>query len=225
MEQFRNRDEAGARLAAALSGVALTDPVVLALPRGGVPVAVPVADALGAPLDVILVRKIGMPGHEELAAGAIVDGDAPVVVFNDEVLRLSGLTEDAFTETIAEKQQEIEDRRARYFGPRAPVPVAGRSAIVVDDGIATGMTVEAALRALRARGPAEIVLAVPVAPPDTLKRLQPLVDRIVVLETPRPFYAVGAHYTRFEQVSDAEVVAALERARTPARKEGKDHDA
>ena len=210
---FRDRTEAGEALAAALAAMPLTDPVVLALPRGGLPVAAPVAERLKAPLDLLLVRKIGVPGHEELAAGAVVDGPAQETVFNPGVLAMLGLREEDFAATVAAKLAEIETRRAQYMGDVPPVPLEGRSAIVVDDGIATGATVKAALLGLRRRNPREIVLAVPVAPADSLAELGPLVTRAVCLETPEPFFAVGAHYRHFPQVEDDEVAAILAAAR------------
>jgi putative phosphoribosyl transferase len=210
---FQDRREAGEALAEALAGLALADPVVLALPRGGLPVAAPVAERLGAPLDLVLVRKIGAPGQEELAVGAVVDGPAHEAVFNTDVLAMLGLQEASFADAVAGRLAEIEARRVRYLGDAAPVPVAGRTAIVVDDGIATGATVRAALLGLRRRGPGEIVLAVPVAPAESLARLEPLVSRMVCLEQPVPFHAVGAHYRDFAQVEDAEVAAILKAAR------------
>lgn len=202
---FRDRTEAGEKLADRLAGLGLADPVVLALPRGGLPVALPVARRLGAPVDLLLVRKIGVPGHEELAAGAVVDGDVHQVVFNADILSSLRLNESDFDDAVKRKLAEIEERRERYLGTRPPVSLAGRTAVVVDDGIATGATVKAALRGLRSRKPAAIVLAVPVAPPDTVAVLEPLVDRLVCLETPDHFYAVGAHYQEFRQVGDDEV--------------------
>jgi predicted phosphoribosyltransferase len=209
MTMFRDRTEAGEKLADALADLALPDPVVLALPRGGVPVAAPVARRLNAPLDLLLVRKIGAPGHEELAVGAVVDGPVHEAVFNATVLRMLGMDEADFAPVIDRKLAEIETRRAAYLGGAVPVPVEGRTAIVVDDGIATGATVKAALRGLQRRNPASVVLAVPVAPPDSLAELRPLVDRVVCLDAPADFYAVGAHYRDFPQVEDEEVVALL----------------
>jgi putative phosphoribosyl transferase len=214
MTVFRDRTEAGESLADALAGLSLADPVVLALPRGGVPVAAPVARRLAAPLDLLLVRKIGAPGHEELAVGAVVDGPVHEAVFNDGVLGMLGLHKADLAPAIARKLEEIEARRAAYLGGAAPVAVEGRSAIVVDDGIATGATVKAALLGLRRRRPASVILAIPVAPADVLAEIEPLVDRVVCLETPRDFYAVGAHYRDFRQVEDAEVIALLAAART-----------
>jgi len=209
---FQDRKEAGERLADALEEAAPEAPVVLALPRGGLPVALPVALRLHAPLDLLMVRKIGAPGQPELAVGAVVDGPAHETVFNAAILQGMGLNEDDLADTIAEKLKEIEQRRERYLKGRAPVDVAGRTAIVVDDGIATGATAKAALKALRKRQPKAIWLAVPVAPRDTVEEMQALVDKVICLETPRSFWAVGAHYTVFGQTSDAEVIAALDAA-------------
>jgi len=204
---FTDRAEAGNELAERIAAMQLADPVVLALPRGGVPVAVPVAARLGAPLDLILVRKIGVPGHEELAAGALVEGAEPV--FNPDVLRMTGRTEADFARTVDRKRAEIAARRSLYLAGRAPVPLAGRTAVVIDDGIATGASMRAALKGLAQREPARIVLAVPVAPRDALEALRALVDDIVCLEMPDFFYAVGAHYREFGQVSDDEVARAM----------------
>ena len=208
---FSDRTEAGEALAEALAEAAPKDPVVLALPRGGVPVALPVARALGAPLDLLLVRKIGMPGQSELAAGALVEGDPPQAVYNEELLRMTGLSEADFARQVAEKEEEIAERRRLWLEGRAPVSLDGRTAVVVDDGIATGATVRAALAGLRARAPAEIWLAVPVAPPDTLRALRSHADRVICLETPEHFRAVGLHYRHFPQVSNEEVAEMLRR--------------
>lgn len=208
---FSDRTAAGEALAEALAEAAPKDPVVLALPRGGVPVALPVARALGAPLDLLLVRKIGMPGQSELAAGALVEGEPPQAVYNEELLRMTGLSEADFARQVAEKEEEIAERRRLWLEGRAPLSLDGRTAVVVDDGIATGATVRAALAGLRARAPAEIWLAVPVAPPDTLSALRSLADRVICLETPEPFRAVGLHYRHFPQVSNAEVAEMLRR--------------
>jgi len=210
---FRDRDEAGEALAERLGAMTLSDPVVLALPRGGLPVALPVAERLKAPLDLLLVRKIGVPGHEEFAAGAVVDGDVHQVVFNTNVLAMIGMSEAQFRDRVDAKLAEIEDRRTRYLGDAVPVPVEGRTAVVVDDGIATGATVKAALRGLRRRNPKAIVLAVPVAPSDALTEIAPLVDEMVCLEVPEPFHAVGAHYRHFDQVDDMQVVSMMTAAR------------
>lgn len=209
---FANRIEAGKLLANEVAELAPEDPVVLALPRGGVPVAAEVAKRLKAPLDLILVRKIGAPGHEELAAGAVVDGEAADVVFNPDVLRMLGLTEADLEEKKQMKLAEIEERRGRYLGGRAPLPLDGKTAIVVDDGIATGATVKAALKGVARRGPKRIVLAIPVAPADSIAELKPMVDDLICLEIPDMFYAVGAHYREFGQTSDEEVVRLMREA-------------
>lgn len=214
MRAFRDRAEAGERLAAAVAALGLGDPVVLALPRGGVPVAVPVARALGAALDLLMVRKIGVPGNPELAAGAVVDGPAHQAVFNEDVLRGLGLDRADFDMAVAGELKVIEARRARYMGGRAPVDVAGRDAVVVDDGIATGATVRAALAGLRRKAPRSVTLAVPVAAPEALAALEGLVDGVVCLSRPVAFRAVGLHYDRFGQVTDDEVIAALAAAET-----------
>ncbi|GKY88769.1 phosphoribosyltransferase [Sinisalibacter aestuarii] len=200
---FRDRQDAGKQLAEALAQLDLPDPVVLALPRGGVPVALPIARRLNAPLDLLLVRKIGVPGNAELAAGAVVEGAEPV--FNADVLRSFGLTEARLADAVESKRAEIAARRRLWLGARAPVPRAGKTLIVVDDGIATGATMRAALSGLVGAEPAAIVLAVPVAPPETLAALEALCTSAVCLETPAFFGAVGAHYARFDQVADAAV--------------------
>lgn len=202
---FTDRTDAGVRLAEALVALGLTDPVVLALPRGGVPVALPVARALGAPLDLLMVRKLGMPGNPELAAGAVVNGAGHDVVFNRQLLRSMGLREEDFAAAISQKLSEIEARRKLYLEGRAPVSLKGHSVIVVDDGIATGATVKAALKALQRRDTGLIILAIPVAPRDTLDELASLADKVVCLEVPSSFYAVGAHYRVFDQVENAAV--------------------
>jgi putative phosphoribosyl transferase len=210
---FRDRHDAGLQLAVALAPYRQKRPIVLALPRGGVPVAFEVAKALAAPLDVLLVRKIGAPGHEELALGAIVDGDDPQLVLNEDVVR-SVAPRAGYID--AEKQRqlaEIERRRQHYAGDRPPVSAKGRVVVVIDDGIATGATVKAALRGLARHDPARLVLAVPVAPADSLAELRAECDDIVCLATPDPFYAVGPHYRNFRQTTDEEVVRLLAEAR------------
>src|SRR5215471_8078 len=211
---FRDRGDAGRRLVAALEPYRGERPIVLALPRGGVPVAFEVAKALAAPLDVLLVRKIGAPGHEELALGAVVDGDDPQLVMNDDVVR-SVRPRPGYIE--AEKQRqlaEIERRRQDYVGERPPLSAKGRVAIVIDDGIATGATVKAALRGLARHDPARLVLAVPVAPAESLAELRTECDAIVCLATHDPFYAVGPHYRDFRQTTDEEVIRLLAEARS-----------
>jgi predicted phosphoribosyltransferase len=211
MMTFRDRSDAGRRLAKALSGYKGRNAVILALPRGGVPVAAEVAAALKAPLDLILVRKIGVPTQPELAMGAVVDGAAPIVVRNEEVIELSGTTAEEFDTTCARELAEIERRRQLYIGERPRAEIAGQVVIVIDDGIATGATTRAALQAIRNRKPKELVLAVPVAPPDTITQLRQHVDALICLETPESFGAIGYFYRDFRQVSDQEVVAILKR--------------
>ena len=218
MMDFRDRSDAGRRLAEALSEYKGRNAVVLALPRGGVPVAAEVAAALEASLDLILVRKIGVPAQPELAMGAVVDGGAPIVVRNEEVIELSGTTADEFDAACARELSEIERRRQLYIGERPRAEIAGQVVIVVDDGIATGATTRAALQAIRNRKPKELVLAVPVAPPDTITQLSREVDALICLETPELFGAIGYFYRDFQQVSDQEVVAILKHfpAKRPA---------
>ncbi|MGI6245338.1 MAG: phosphoribosyltransferase [Pseudochelatococcus sp.] len=212
---FRNRTDAGRQLAAALLPYRDRKPVVLALPRGGVPVAAEIAAALDAPLDLVIVRKIGLPHDPEFAMGAVVDGPEPLTVRNLGVIAGSGVGEQAFAQVRDRELAEIERRRARYLGRRAHPDIAGRTAIVVDDGVATGATTRAALLAVRARGPERIVLAVPVAPPDALETLRGEADDIVCLETHADFGAIGYYYRDFDQVPDDEVVRLL--AQHPVR--------
>jgi predicted phosphoribosyltransferase len=209
---FRDRYDAGRKLAAALAAFKGQDCVVLALPRGGVPIGAEIAESLGAPLDVLLVRKIGAPYQPELAIGAVVDGGNPIVVRNEELLRLTGTTDQTFDHICKRELGEIERRRRAYVQGRKPLDPAGRIAIVVDDGIATGATMRAALRATRARKPSKLVLAVPVAAADTLADLGREADQTVCLATPDPFGAVGLFYSDFGQVSDDDVIALLSRA-------------
>ncbi|HEX9859061.1 MAG TPA: phosphoribosyltransferase family protein [Paracoccaceae bacterium] len=211
-----DRIQAGRLLAARLAHLKGPDVVVLALPRGGVPVAAEVATALGAPLDLMLVRKVGLPGHEELALGAIAGPDGAEWVVNPEVAARSGLTAPEIVVLADRQRTELRRRRAAYLGDRPPVPLTGKTVILVDDGIATGATMRAALQALRRARPRRIVLAVPVAPPDTLADLQGETDELICLESPALFVAVGVHYARFPQVSDAEVLALLHRDAPPA---------
>jgi predicted phosphoribosyltransferase len=213
---FTDRTEAGRKLAAALAGYKDQQPVILALPRGGVPVAAEGAAALNAPLDLILVRKIGVPHQPELAMGAVVDGGAPIIVRNEDVIRLAGVEEASFKSICDSELAEIERRRQRYLGGRERVEVVGRTAIVIDDGVATGATTRAALRATRARSPKKLVLAVPVAPTDSLAALRADADEVVCLEDYEFFGAIGLYYSDFRQVSDEEVTRML--GRFPAHK-------
>jgi len=210
---FADRREAGRTLAARLEPYEAQRPVVLALPRGGVPVAYEVAEALQAPLDVLFVQKIGAPGHEELGIGAVVDGEHPQVVLNAEIERLTGATPDYVEAEVRKELQEIERRRKAYLGGREPLPVRDRTVLLIDDGIATGGTVRAALQGLKRAGAHPVVLAVPVAPADSLPVLKGEADEVIVLETPEPFFAVGLWYADFAQTTDEEVVSLLEAAR------------
>jgi putative phosphoribosyl transferase len=205
---FPDRRQAGQSLAARLKEFGdRSDVLVLGLPRGGVPVAAEVAKALKAPLDVFLVRKLGVPGHEELAMGAIAEGG--VKVLSRTLIRELSIPE-TMVETAAVRERVELDRRARAFrGAREAPEIAGRGVILIDDGLATGSTMEAAILALRGRVPARIVVAVPVAARETRDRLRPLVDDLVTLEMPEPFYAVGAWYADFSQTTDEEVVRLL----------------
>ena len=212
---FRNRTEAGQKLAAALEGYKHRQPAILALPRGGVPVAAEVAAALKAPLDLILVRKVGVPFQPELAMGAVVDGSAPIVVRNEDVIRYTRIGEEDFQAVCDRELAEIERRRDLYLGHRRRVDVAGRTAIVIDDGIATGATIRAALRATRARSPQRLVLAVPVAPTETIAALREEADDVVCLEDHEQFGAIGYYYADFSQVSDREVIEILARFPVP----------
>ncbi len=212
---FDDRRDAGCKLAAALAKYRDQQPVVLALPRGGVPVAAEVAVSLNAPLDLILVRKIGVPFQPELAMGAVVDGGAPIVVRNEDVIRLAGIGEQDFKTVCEQELAEIERRRQRYLGSRERIDVAGRTAIVIDDGIATGATTRAALRATRMRNPKTLVLAVPVAPTENLAAMRKEADDVVCLEDYALFGAIGYYYSDFRQISDQEVSEIL--ARFPAR--------
>ncbi len=215
--RFRTRDEAGRQLAGALArpdpgDPPLGDPVVLALPRGGVPVAAPVARAFGAPLDLLLVRKIGVPSQPELAAAAVVDGPKPEMVVNEDVVRQARIAPETLAAGKRTALDEIARRRDLYLRGRAPVAVADRDVILVDDGIATGATMLAGTRATRARSPRSITLAVPVASRESLDRLRPEVDRVACLSVPSPFYGVGAHFLDFHQLTDAEVCRLLDEA-------------
>ena len=211
MVMFTDRTQAGQRLAAALLHLKDRAPVILALPRGGVVVGWEVARALGAPLDLVLVRKIGAPGQPELAAAAVVDGEEPEMVVNDDVVGTFAVPATYLEQERARQVQEIERRRSLYLGGRARAEIGDRTAVVVDDGIATGATVRVALRAVRRRKPARTVLAVPVAPPDTIEALRSEADEIVCLETPALFGAISAFYADFRQVTDEEVTALLAR--------------
>jgi putative phosphoribosyl transferase len=209
---FGDRADAGRQLAAKLKHLKHEDPLVLAIPRGGVPVGFEVARALAAPLDLVLVRKIGVPYQPELALGAVVDGEHAETVLNDELVQSLDLPDDFIRKETELQLAEIERRRKAYLGDRARPLIAGRTAIVVDDGIATGATVRAALRAIRRSAPKRLVLAVPVAPPDTVSLLRAEVDELVCLEAPKLFFAIGQFYLDFSQLTDDEVTALLNQA-------------
>jgi putative phosphoribosyl transferase len=206
---FADRRDAGRQLARRLTGFAAERPIVLALPRGGVPVAAEVADALDAELDILIVRKLGAPGQPELGIGALVDGRDPQVVMNERVVREVRPAPDYIAAETERQLAEVERRRRAYEGDRPPVDVAGRTVILIDDGLATGGTAKAALRALRRRNPKRLILAVPVAPLDTIEEMRSEADEIVCLAAPEPFIAIGRFYDDFQQTSDEEVVALL----------------
>lgn len=200
-------------LARELAGLSLHAPVVLALPRGGVPVAAEVAAVLKAPLDLVIVRKVGAPGNPELAVAAIVDGDPPDVVLNREIVEAYNLDEAALATLVKRERPELQRRRAIYRRNRSPLSIAGKTALLVDDGAATGTTMKVAIRALKRRSPTAIVVALPIAPPQTVAELSQEADRVVCLAQPPHFRALGYHYRNFEQLDDEEVIAALERCR------------
>ncbi|WP_405406820.1 phosphoribosyltransferase family protein [Streptomyces sp. NBC_01104] len=211
---FADRADAGERLAEALRPLAASDPVVLGLPRGGVPVAFRVARGLGAALDVIVVRKLGVPHHPELGFGAI--GEGGVRVISEDIMRRGRVSEAAAAAVERAEEAELARRARAFRGDRPRIPLTGRTVIVVDDGIATGATARAACEVARAQGAARVVLAVPVAPPDAAERLRDSVDELVCLSTPFGFSAVGEWYRDFGQTPDEEVVALLGRAAPPA---------
>lgn len=207
--RFHDRADAGRRLAAVLAGAGLSDPVVLALPRGGVPVGFEIATALGAPLEVFVARKVGAPGHPELGIGAIAEGGDQVV--GGAALRLLDLSPERFDALVAEERIELDRRVRHYRGDRALPELQGRDVVLVDDGLATGVTAEAALRALAPHRPRRLLLAVPVCAPDTAERLRGSVE-VVCLLRPPDFHAVGLWYEQFGQTSDDEVLDLLARA-------------
>ncbi len=211
--EFDDRREAGERLADALLDTDRADGVVYALPRGGVPLGAIVAERLGLPLDLILVRKIGLPWQPEVALGAVVGGDPPVRVDNPSILHGAGVSEEEFTALEAKALEEIARRRKKWFGDAPPLSPKGRTAIIVDDGAATGATARAAISAMRAQGARRIVLALPIAAKDTLAELRREADEVVCLASPSPFVAVGGHYRDFRQISDDEVSEAMRRFR------------
>jgi putative phosphoribosyl transferase len=207
---FRDRTEAGQLLAEELSKLDLPEAIVLALPRGGVPVAAEVARRLHAPLDLLIVRKVGAPGNPELAVAAIVDGNPPDVVLNREIVEAYGLDDSELEWLVRAERPELERRRAVYRGNRQPFSVRDKAAILVDDGAATGTSMKVAIRALKRRSPREIVVALPVAPPSTVRELAQEAVRVVCPRQPSDFRALGFHYRDFEQLEDGEVVSLLE---------------
>lgn len=208
---FEDRRDAGRKLAHRVAALKAVDPLVLGVPRGGIVVAAEVAEALKAPLDVLIARKIGSPHNEELAIGAVaVDGTLLI----DETLTKALRVPDSYVKQQVEKERREIERRTRYYRGNHPAPVLkGRTLIVVDDGVATGMTIKAALRYLKPQGAERVVLALPVAPADTAQELRREVDELIVLHTPEPFYAVGQWYSLFDQTSDDEVVEILDSIR------------
>lgn len=208
VRRFQNRREAGSVLARCLVAYSgLPDVLVLGLPRGGVPVAYEVAGVLSAPLDVFLVRKLGVPGHAELAMGALADGG--VRVLNDDVLSELHIPADVVERTTNAERQELERRQRRYRGDRAPLPLQGKTVILIDDGAATGSTIRAAALAARRQNPSRLVLALPVAPPSARQALRSVADAVVCVITPEEFTSVGEWYVDFAQTTDEEVTALL----------------
>jgi predicted phosphoribosyltransferase len=210
---FADRVEAGRKLAARLLKYKDQQPVVLGVPRGGVPVAFEVARALNAPLDVIIVRKLGAPGQPELGVGAVVDGDHPETILNREVMSALRVSRTYLEREIHNQLKEIERRNRLYRAGRARIELKNRTVIVVDDGIATGGSIRAALRGIRQQAPKKVVLAVPVGPADTIESLRGEVDEIVCLSTPPTFFGIGEFYSDFHQLADGEVIRLLELAR------------
>lgn len=216
---FADREDAGRRLAARLAASAPDgDVIVLGLPRGGVPVAYPIAVALGAPLDVFVVRKLGSPHNPELAAGAIGSGGA--VVYNEDVLAASGLTEESLAPVLARESEELARRERVYRAGRPPYDLRGKTVILVDDGIATGATMRAAVEAARSLNPKEIIAAAPNGSPDAVALLKTTADRVAVLSTPEPYMGVGAWYMDFPQLSDEDVLTTLQRAAAAHARKG-----
>jgi putative phosphoribosyl transferase len=210
MKLFRDREDAGRQLAEALTSLRDEHPVVLGLPRGGVPVAFEVARWLRSPLDVVVVRKLGVPFQPELGMGAV--GEEGARVINQNVVHMAGVSEEELGQVEARERAEVDERARRFRGDRPPASISGRTVVVVDDGIATGGTARAALRVVRARGASRVVLAVPVAPVDTLEALEMEADEVVCLQAPPEFHAIGEWYAHFAQVPDKRVVALLRRA-------------
>jgi putative phosphoribosyl transferase len=214
---FQDREDAGRRLAQALPDYAnRKDVIVLGIPRGGVPVAFEVAKALNAPLDIFLSRKLGVPGQEELAFGAIATGETRVL--DQEIIEAIGISEEQIERVTARVKKELERRENLYRGSRAPLKLEGLTVVLVDDGIATGSSMRAAIQALRQMKPARLVVAVPVAPLSTCNRLKHEVDDLICLYSPKDFYAIGQFYENFSQLADEEVTELLRRAPEPTLK-------
>lgn len=206
---FADRAQAGRMLAAEIVKRSPLRPVVYALPRGGVPVAREIAAALHAPLDLLLVRKIGVPWQPELAAGSIVDGERPDIIVNDDIIRAARVSAAEFNAVASAELKEIERRRDLYLPDRNPISAADRTAILVDDGVATGASMRAAIVAIQRRAPMRVIVAVPVAAPEAVRELSALVDDFVCLAAPESFRGVGACYRDFHQLDDGEVIALL----------------
>jgi putative phosphoribosyl transferase len=209
---FADRNDAGRRLAVMLGHLKERQPLVLALPRGGVAVGFEIARALGAPLDIVLVRKIGVPWQPELALGAVTDGGSPETFIDRDLASALEIDESYIRQETAHQLEEIERRRETYCADRPPLEITGRTAIVVDDGIATGATMRVALRAVRHRNPAHLVLATPVGPPETIEAFRKDADEVICLETPPALGAIGIYYIDFHQMGDVEVTDLLARA-------------
>jgi putative phosphoribosyl transferase len=212
--RFKDRAEAGRLLGERLSGLEQAHPVVLGLPRGGVAVAAEVASALDAPLDVVVVRKLGVPFQPELAMGAL--GEGGVRVINEEIVRAAGVTRPELAAVERRERAELERRAARYRAARPPVPLAGRLALLVDDGVATGATAKAACLVARSAGAARVVAAAPVVAAGAIEELAPVADEVVFLDSPERFGAIGSCYDDFAQLRDEDVLALLEPARPPS---------
>jgi putative phosphoribosyl transferase len=209
--QFADRRHAGVMLGEALVGLHPEDPLVMALPRGGVPVGYEVAVALGCPLEILLVRKVGVPGQPELAMGALAEGG--VVIRNQGIIDLAGVSESEFDRALGKAEEELAERARSMRGAGEPIDPSGHTVLVVDDGLATGATALAGIRAIRQRGARAVWLCVPVAPSDTVAAMEEEADRVVVLQVPERFTAVGYWYARFDQTSDTEVGDLLARSR------------
>ncbi|WP_211605509.1 phosphoribosyltransferase [Jannaschia faecimaris] len=212
---FQDRADAGRRLAAALPPLDAANAVVVALPRGGIPVAAEICATHGVPLDLVLVRKIGAPGQPELAIGAVTDGSVPQVIVNEAIARQFGLSADKVRGMGQTLLPEIERRRQSYLSGRDPLALQGKTVVVVDDGVATGATLQASLTALKARKPGRVIVAIPVGPHDIADRLHSLADQVICLSDLTYFGAVGGAYVSFPQVDDATVRAAFDRFAPP----------